>query len=561
MSLFNIKNHKNDLLFVPLGGSNEIGMNLNLYHYKGKWLMVDCGSGFADDYLPGVDMIIADITFIEKYKKDIVGLILTHAHEDHLGGVQYLWNSLKCPIYTTTFTANFLKIRLSEYDFAKNIKIHEVKPSSKINLAPFSLEMIPLTHSAPEMQAIMIRTELGNILHTGDWKFDNNPVLGKKSDEELLKSYGDEGVLALVCDSTNVFNKGSSGSEGDVRKSLVDIIAGCPQMVVVSTFASNLARLDTIIHAAQLASRKVVLTGRSLHRMMLAAEESGYFKDIAPLISERDISRFRRDELLVIATGCQGEPMAATAKLASNSHPSMKLAPKDTMIFSSKIIPGNEKKISRLFNIFVKNGVEVITERDHFVHVSGHPAIEELKKMYSLIRPNICIPVHGESVHIHEHVKLAKKNGIKQALEVENGNVVLLEPNNAKIISKVESGYLAVDGNYLLSVESPIFKARRRMRESGIVIASVVMNKKGLLATNPILSMPGLLDPNEDIKLINLIKNNIVELIKIQNKQAKKVLPDEQVIEAIKGTIRKTLKQEINKSPMIIVNVERIISE
>ena len=559
MSSFNIKNHKNDLLFIPLGGSNEIGMNFNLYHYKGKWLIIDCGSGFADDYLPGVDMMIADSSFIEKHKKDIVGMIITHAHEDHLGGVQYLWNSLKCPIYTTTFTANFLKIRLSEYDFAKNIKIHEVTPGGKIDLAPFSLEMVPLTHSAPEMQAIMIRTEAGNILHTGDWKFDNDPVLGKKADEELLKSYGDEGVLALVCDSTNVFNKGSSGSEGDVRKSLVDIIAGCPQMVVVSTFASNLARLDTIIHAAQLAGRKVALTGRSLHRIKLAAEESGYFKDIAPLISERDVSRFRREELLIIATGCQGEPLAATAKLASNSHQSIKLAPKDTMIFSSKIIPGNEKKIFRLFNIFVKSGVEVITERDHFVHVSGHPSVDELQKMYSLIRSNICIPVHGEPVHIHEHVKLAKKNGIKQAVEVENGSVVLLEPNNAKVIAKVESGYLAVDGNYLIPVESPIFKARRRMRESGIVIASIVIDQKGLLAAKPILSMPGLLDANEDMQLINIIKNDIAELIKTQQSQAKKALSKEQIEEKIKSTIRKTLKQEINKSPAIIVNIEKAI--
>ena len=561
MSSFNIKNHKNDLLFIPLGGSNEIGMNFNLYHYKGKWLIIDCGSGFADDYLPGVDMMIADSSFIEKHKKDIVGMIITHAHEDHLGGVQYLylWNSLKCPIYTTTFTANFLKIRLNEYDFAKNIKIHEVKPGGKIDLAPFSLEMVPLTHSAPEMQAIMIRTEAGNILHTGDWKFDNDPVLGKKADEELLKSYGDEGVLALVCDSTNVFNKGSSGSEGDVRKSLIDIIAGCPQMVVVSTFASNLARLDTIIHAAQLAGRKVALTGRSLHRIKLAAEESGYFKDITPLISERDISRFRREELLIIATGCQGEPLAATAKLASNSHPSIKLAPKDTMIFSSKIIPGNEKKIFRLFNIFVKSGVEVITERDHFVHVSGHPSVDELQKMYSLIRPNICIPVHGEPVHIHEHVKLAKKNCIPNAVEVENGSVVLLEPNNAKVIAKVESGYLAVDGNYLLPIESPIFKARRRMRESGIVIASIVIDQKNMLAAKPILSMPGLLDANEDMQLINIIKNDIAELIKTQQSQAKKALSKEQIEEKIKSTIRKTLKQEINKSPAIIVNIEKAI--
>ncbi|WP_375358598.1 ribonuclease J [Candidatus Tisiphia endosymbiont of Neophilaenus lineatus] len=553
---FNIKNHKNDLLFLPLGGANEIGINVNLYHYQGKWLMVDCGSGFADDYLPGVDMIIADISFIERYKKDIVALVLTHAHEDHLGAIQYLWSSLECPIYATTFTANFLKLRLAEYDFAKTIKIHEVKPSAKINLDPFQLEMIPLTHSAPEMQAIMIRTEAGNILHTGDWKFDNDPVLGKKADEALLKSYGDEGVLALVCDSTNVFNEGTSGSEGEVRKSLVDIIAGCSQMVVVTTFASNLARLETLIHAGQMAKRKVVLSGRSLHRILLAAQESGYMKDIAPLIDERDIARFKRQELLVIATGCQGEPLAATAKMANNSHHSIKLAPKDTIIFSSKIIPGNEKKIFRMFNIFVRSGIEVVTERDHFVHVSGHPSIDELKHMYSLIRPQICVPVHGEPVHIHEHAKLARKNVIKHAVEVENGSLVLLDPHNPRILFKVTTGYLAVDGNYLLPADSSIFRTRRRMRDSGIVVASLVINKNGSLSCRPILSMPGLLDPDDDAQLINMIKDDIVETIEIQRKSKGSIL-NEQIENAVRSAIRKTLKHEINKSPIIIVNVEK----
>jgi ribonuclease J len=556
---FNIKNHKNELLFVPLGGTNEIGINVNLYHYKGKWIMIDCGSGFADDYLPGVDMVIADLSFIEKHKKDLLALILTHAHEDHLGAVQYLWSSLECPIYATTFTANFLKIRLSEYGVNKALKIHEVAPSAKINLDPFQLEMVPLTHSAPEMQALMIRTEAGNILHTGDWKFDRDPILGSKADEALLKSYGDEGVLALVCDSTNVFNKGTSGSEGDVRKSLVDIIAGCPQMVVVTTFASNLARLDTIIHAGQMAKRKVVLTGRSLHRILLAAQESGYMKDIAPLIDERDISRFKREELLVIATGCQGEPMAATAKMANNSHPNVKLAPKDTVIFSSKIIPGNEKKIFRMFNIFVKLGVEVITERDHFVHVSGHPGIDDLKQMYSLVRPQICVPVHGEPVHIHEHAKLARNNGIKHTVEVENGSVVLLDPHNPRILDKVENGYLAVDGNYLLSSESNIFKTRRRMRDAGIVVASLLINKKGELAARPILSMPGLLDMDEDSQLINIMKDDIAETIEIQRKSTKGNLLGEKIENAVRSAIRKTLKYEINKTPIIIVNIENVL--
>lgn len=557
---FNIKSHKNDLLFVPLGGTNEIGINVNLYHYKGKWIMIDCGSGFADDYLPGVDMVIADLSFIEKHKKDLLALVLTHAHEDHLGAVQYLWSSLECPIYATTFTANFLKLRLGEYGLAKTLKIHEVKPSATIDLEPFQLEMVPLTHSAPEMQAIIIRTEAGNILHTGDWKFDPDPILGNKADEALLKSYGDEGVLALVCDSTNVFNTGTSGSEGDVRKSLVDIIAGCPQMVVVTTFASNLARLDTIIHAGQLAGRKVVLTGRSLHRIVSAAKESGYMQDIAPLIDERDISRFKRNELLIIATGCQGEPLAATAKMANNVHPNVKLAPKDTVIFSSKIIPGNEKKIFRMFNIFVKLGVEVITERDHFVHVSGHPAIDDLKEMYSLVRPQICIPVHGEPVHIHEHAKLARKNGIKHAVEVENGSVVLLDPHNPHVIGKVENGYLAVDGNYLLSSESTIFKTRRRMRDAGIVVASLLINKKGELAARPILSMPGLLDEEDDSQLINIIKDDIAETIEIQRRATKANLLGEKIENVVRTAIRKTLKHEINKTPIIIVNIETVLS-
>ncbi len=555
---FNIKNHKNDLLFLPLGGTNEIGINVNLYHYEGKWLMIDCGSGFPDEYLPGVDMIIADISFIKKHKQDLLALVLTHAHEDHLGAIQYLWYDLECPIYATTFTANFLKLRLAEYDYAKTIKIYEVKPSAKINLDPFQLEMVPLTHSAPEMQAIMIRTKAGNILHTGDWKFDHDPVLGKKADEGLLKSYGDEGILALVCDSTNVFNVGTSGSEGEVRKSLVDIITGCTQMVVVTTFASNLARLDTLIHAGKIAERKVVLTGKSLHRILLAAQESGYMKNIPPLIDERDIARFKRQELLIIATGCQGEPLAATAKIANNNHPSIKLVPKDTIIFSSKIIPGNEKKIFRMLNVFVRLGVEVITERDHFVHVSGHPSIDELKHMYSLIRPKICIPVHGEPVHIHEQAKLARKNGIKHAIEVENGSLLLLDPHNSRILSKVTTGYLAVDGNYLLPAESSIFKTRRRMRDAGIVVASLVMNKKGKLSCKPIVSMPGLLDLDDDAQIINMIKDDITETIKI-HKTSKGSIFNEQIENAVRSSIRKILKHEINKSPIIIVNIEQAI--
>ncbi|RTK92180.1 MAG: ribonuclease J [Rickettsiales bacterium] len=554
----NLKVYKDKLLFLPLGGSNEIGINVNLYQYKGKWIMIDCGSGFADDHLPGVDMLVADLSFIEQYKKDLLGIILTHAHEDHLGAIQYLWNELECPIYTTKFTKCFLKTKLSEYSFSSEIKIIEIDPKKKFDLGPFSIEMIGLTHSAPEMHALMIRTEAGNVLHTGDWKFDPRPIVGEASDEIALKKCGDEGVLALVCDSTNVFNKGISGSEGDVRDSLVDIIKSCPKMVVVTTFASNLARLDTLIHAGEQAGRKVCLTGRSLHRIFAAARESGYLGNIQPIIDERSISKYKREDLLVIATGCQGEPLAATSKMADGTHHSISLAPKDTVIFSSKIIPGNEKKIFKLFNVFVKKNVEVITERDHFVHVSGHPAIEELKKMYELVRPQICIPVHGEPVHIHEHAKLARANGIGQAIEVENGSLVLLEKGNSSIIHKVKNGYLAVDGNYLLPEDSQIFKMRRRMRDSGIAVVSVVMDKKQKLICSPMLSMPGLLDDVEDDGLINEIKQQIIDALAQQRGQIKNTVSTDQLEACIKKTLKRVIKQEINKTPTIIVNIEFI---
>ena len=555
---FNLKTYKDKLLFIPLGGSNEIGINVNLYHFQGKWIMVDCGSGFADERLPGVDMVVADLSFIEAHKKDLLGIVLTHAHEDHLGAIQYLWQGLKCPIYTTKFTKIFLKSKLAEYSFTNEVKIHEVNPEKKFDLGAFSIEMIGLTHSAPEMHALMIRTKAGNILHTGDWKFDPKPIVGEPSDEDALRACGDEGVLALVCDSTNVFNEGSSGSEGDVRDSLVDIISGCPEMVVVTTFASNLARLDNIIYAGQKAGRKVAITGRSLHRMMEAAQDSGYLNDIDPLLDERSIANHKRKDLLIIATGCQGEPMAAIGKMANNSHSFVKLAPKDTVIFSSKIIPGNDKKIFRLFNYFVKKNIEVITERDHFIHVSGHPGVEELKKMYELVRPDVCIPVHGEPMHIHEHAKLAKANGIKHAVKVENGSVVLFEEGGAKVIDKVENGYLAVDGNYLLPEDSSIFKTRKKMVHAGVVVASVVLDSKLQLVAPPIVLTPGLLDHIEDDELIVAMKQEIQDALKEQRKSAKHSLGSDQIELCIKKTLRRTIKQEINKSPLIIVKIEEV---
>lgn len=556
----NFKEHKEDLLFVPLGGSNEIGINVNLYHFQGKWLMVDLGSGFADDFLPGVDMVVANMDFILERKKDLVGIVLTHAHEDHLGAVQYFAKELDCPVYATNFTANFLKIRLSENGLSKKIDIREVKPGSKFSLAPFEIEMIGITHSAPEMQALMIRCAGGKVLHTGDWKFDPDPVVGPASSEDMLKKCGDEGVDALVCDSTNIFTPGFSGSEGDLRKSLVDIIAGCKKLVVCTTFASNLARLDTLIHAGISAGRKVVLTGRSMHRMFNAAQESGYLKDVHSIFDERDIGRFKREEVLVIATGCQGEPLAAVAKMANKSHNHIKLAPGDTVIFSSKIIPGNEKKIFRMFNHFVRTGIETITERDHFVHVSGHPAMGELAKMYELVRPRAVVPVHGEAAHIHEHAKFAKSCGVPESIEVENGSVTLINSSTCKIIDKIETGYLAVDGISLLPADSNIFKFRRKMRDAGIVIASLVFDKKGKLLTKPILNFPGCLDNIEDSDIISDISSEIIMLFSKELESKVIRLKNDEVEQSVRSVIRRTMKSETGKLPQIFINIEHAVA-
>lgn len=551
----NLKELKKDFLFIPLGGSNEIGINVNLYHYDGKWILVDCGSGFADDNLPGVDMVVADMDFIASKKKDLLGIILTHAHEDHLGALQYFAEELDCPIYTTKFTANFLKIRLAEQGITTKPKIQEVEPGSSLTLNPFKIEMIGITHSAPEMQALMIECDKGRVLHTGDWKFDPDPVVGPASSEEILAKYGDKGIDALVCDSTNVFNEKASGSEGELKKSLMDIIAGCSKLVVCTTFASNLARLDTLIKAGVSAGRKVVLSGRSMHRMFKAAQDSGYLTDVGSIIDEKDISRFKREEVLVIATGCQGEPLAAVSKMANNNHNHIKLAKGDTVIFSSKIIPGNDKKIFRMFNHFVRKGIEVITERDHFVHVSGHPGLEELKRMYELTKPLSVIPVHGEAAHIHEHAKYARKNGISRAVEVENGSVVKISGKETQIIDKIETGYLGVDGSTLLPAESEIFRWRSRMRDSGIVVATLLFDKKGKLLTKPILDFPGCLDKNSDIDIIDDLRSEIIMLIsdKLGLKPAK--TKSTEIEKIVKSCIKRTIKTEIGKTPYIQINV------
>ncbi len=551
---FNFAKHKDELLFVPLGGSNEIGMNLNLYTIGGKWLMVDCGIGFAGDYLPGVEIVVPDISFIMEHKENLLGLVVTHAHEDHLGAVPYLWRELECPIYTTPFTAAFLKNKIAEMGAGKKPKIHEIACGGSVDLDPFKLEFIELTHSIAEMQAVAITTKKGVVLHTGDWKFDDAPMIGSVSDVDALKRYGDGKVLAMVCDSTNVFEEGHSGSEGEVRKHLVALIKKCKKRVVVSTFASNIARVVTLIQAAQEAGRMVALAGRSLHRVIDAAKQAGYIDGDMEFLDEREVMNVPREDVLLICTGCQGEPRAALTRISRGDHQQIRLQPEDTVIFSSRKIPGNETKINAIQNRLVKNRVEVITDRNYYIHVSGHPARAELQQMYELVRPQISVPTHGEPRHLHEHAKLARSLGVKETVEAHNGAVVWLEEGEASIIGEVHSGYIAVDGSSLIATDGDVIRTRRKLRDDGAVFVSVAMDKNSGLASPVQIAAPGILDWKEDVELIAEYAAAVEDALENLKKNAS----DDVVKETARLVIRRTIKRDLDKKPVIEVLLARI---
>ncbi|MCE3255077.1 MAG: Ribonuclease 1 [Rickettsiaceae bacterium] len=516
----NLKKHREDLLFIPLGGASEIGMNVNLYHLDGKWIMVDCGLGFAHD-IPGIDMITADISFIKAHKKDLLGIIITHIHEDHLGAVQHLWQELEAPVYTSDFAAKFLRAKLEEYPFANRVKINVIDEEKELKIGSFNIEFIGLTHSVPEMNALLIKTKHGNILHSGDWKFDPNPVVGKLSEKEKIKAYGDRGeILALVCDSTNALSPGHSRSEGELFESLKSIIQDCKQLVGVTTFASNIARVFTIVKVAEACGRKVCLAGFSLQRLKEIAIKTGYFKDLPAFISDKEIKFFSPSEVLVLSTGCQGEGNAGTMKIAKDIHPTIKFKAGDTMIFSSKIIPGNEKSIFALFNLFARKKVEVITEKDHFVHVSGHPNQDELREMYELARPQIAIPVHGEFVHLKQHAILVKEWGVKNSITVENGTAVKLSRENSEIVGHVQSGYFGVDGRQLLPLQGEVIKARYALQSAGVVIVVVVVDgNSGNVIGDVEIKAPGAVDFSKDQESLCWIKQDVIVAVKSSSKE------------------------------------------
>jgi ribonuclease J len=435
---------KKDFWFLPLGGAGEIGMNLNLFAHDGQWLMVDLGITFGDRL--GVDIITPDPAFIVERKESLVGLILTHAHEDHVGAVPYLWPLLQCPVYATPFTASILRQKLKDKPWGKKVPIIEVPLSSTVQVGKFSVEFITLTHSIPEPNAVAITTPLGTILHTGDWKIDANPLVGEVTDHSRLTELGDQGVLAMVCDSTNVFTEGTSGSEGCVRNELISLVGKHPEgRVVVACFASNVARLETAAVAARANGRQPVLVGRSLIRMEEAARQNGYLKDIPPFLNEETAQILPKNKVLLIATGSQGEPRSALARIASGQHPVIDLEAEDTVIFSSRMIPGNERSISALQNRLVLQGIKVITAHEEDIHVSGHPARDELLQMYAWVRPQILVPVHGEARHLQEQANLGLASGIPKAVIPENGTLIHLASGQPRIIDKVPTGRFGLD--------------------------------------------------------------------------------------------------------------------
>ncbi|MFP6713146.1 MAG: ribonuclease J [Rhodospirillales bacterium] len=553
-------NTEAELLFVPLGGTEEIGMNFNLYGFGAPgdhdWIIIDLGITFGDDSTPSIDVILPDPKFIEERRDKLAGIILTHGHEDHLGAVPYLWDRLRCPVYATPFTAALLRSKLEMDGDARDMKIIEVPLAGKFEVGPFSIELITLTHSMPEPNAVVVRSELGTIFHTGDWKFDPDPVVGEASDIEALKALGDEGVLAAIGDSTNVFVSGTSGSEAGILQNLTEMIGKCTGRVAVACFASNVARLKTIFNAATANGRVVCLVGRSLWRINAAARQTGYLADLPAFIEAEDAEDIPKDQVLYICTGSQGEPRAALSRIAARDHRQVKLGDGDTVIFSSRIIPGNELGIARLHNKLIQNGVDVIMDEHGNVHVSGHPAEDELIEMYQYVRPEIVVPVHGEPRHLKRHAEIAKNCQVPETILVNNGAVVRLAPNKAEIIDQVHAGRFALDGPRIVPLESQAIKDRTRILYNGVAVYTLVLDASGNIIGDPQLTTHGLVEDDEMPDLLSKIFEDVEDAL-IDMSDAD-ITNDAKVKEAARIVVRRNFRDSHHKRPLTTVHVVRI---
>jgi len=542
-----------DLAFLPLGGTGEIGMNLNLYRCGGKWLAVDCGIGFGGSEMPEVDVMMADPGFIAERRDRLVGLVITHAHEDHIGAVAWLWPQLRCPVYATPFAAAVLRRKLGEVQLQRDVKLHVIEPGGTIDLAPFALTFVRVSHSIPEAQALIIRTPHGTILHTGDFKLDPKPLVGPITDEAALARLGEEGVLAMVCDSTNAMVEGHSGSEAEVRQSLCALIRDIKGRVAVTCFASNVARVETIAYAARDAGRSVAVVGRSLRNLDAAARECGYLRDVPEFVPEDAAGSIPDDNLLILITGSQGEPRSALARVAMDTHPNIALGEGDTVIFSSRMIPGNERAIGTVQDNLVRRGVRLMTDMDHLVHVSGHPARDELRKLYRLVKPRYAVPVHGEWRHLSAHAALAQEAGATPML-LEDGDILQLAPGRAEVIDSAPVGRLVLDGARLVPLMGKVLSARRRMLFNGVVVASLAVDEAGRILGRPRISAPGLFDgddPDTD-KLAGEFAAALADL------PAPLRRDDTGLMDAARAALRRAIGRRVQKRPLVDIHLLRV---
>ncbi len=553
-----------ELVFLPLGGSGEIGMNLNAYGYgppdARKWIIVDIGVTFGrEDTTPGVDLILPDPSYLVEHKDDIIAIVLTHAHEDHIGALGWLWPRLPAPVYATPFTAALVREKLRERGLLERVPLTEIPLKGQLTLGPFEIDFVTLTHSIPEPNGLAIRTPLGLVWHTGDWKIDPDPLIGETTDEAKLRAMAEEGVLAMVCDSTNVFVEGSAGSEAEVRVKLTEVIKNCKGKVAVTAFASNVARVETALKAARAAGRTPCLVGRSMHRIFAAAQSVGLLQDVPQVVDEDEALDLPDEKVLYLCTGSQGEQRAALSRIARGEHRNVVMRKGDTVIFSSRVIPGNETAIHQLYDQFLERGVELITaDTEHLIHVSGHPARDELKQMYAWARPRIAVPVHGEIRHIREHVKLAESLQIPETVAPKNGDLIRLAPGPAAVIDEVPSGRLYVDGNVIVETEDDAIRDRKRLAAEGAVNIAFALTGKNAIAAGPTVSVRGLTMPDEED--LELALEELEDVAKAGfSKLNHAERDDDDAIEAsVVRAVRKAAERLWKKRPLIDVSILRL---
>jgi ribonuclease J len=548
-----------ELVFAPLGGIGEIGMNLSIYGFgegrRRQWIIIDCGVSFAsEEHLPGVDLILPDISFLVEERKNILGLVLTHAHEDHMGAIIDLWPRLKVPFYATPFSATLFEARRAAEPGAPDIPVNTVPVGGHLSLGPFEIDFINVAHSIPESNALAIRTPVGTIVHTGDWKIDPTPIVGGPTDAKKLTALGDAGVLALIGDSTNAVREGRSPSEADVAKTLAELIRTARRRVAVTTFASHVGRLRAVADAARAAEREVVVVGRAMERVVQVARETGYLDGVQDFRGVDSYGYLPPDKVLALCTGSQGEPRAALSRIAQDEHPDIALSRGDRVIFSARPIPGNEKAISRVINGLVEQGVEVITDRTHLVHVSGHPRRDELRDMIGWVRPKILIPAHGEALHLAEHAALARKAGVPHVLVCRNGDLVRLASDGPEIIDEVPSGRLYKDGAILVNADSKTVAARRRLSFAGMVTVALALSEKGALAAAPELELIGLPETDANGASMIEIARDAVELAFDALPKPRRRDPDV-VAEAVRRGVRGAIAERWKKKPICYVHV------